>query len=89
MSDEVIVQREGAPADDPAHGARIETGSFGPWETNAYLVWDGRSTDALVLDPGMGAAAPLIERAEAPTGCASTSSRTRTGTSITSSTTPR
>ena len=65
MSDEVVVQREGSPADDPDHGIRIETGSFGPWETNAYLVWDGRSTDALVLDPGMGAAAPLMERAAA------------------------
>jgi hypothetical protein len=30
-----------------------------------YLVWDGRSTDALVLDPGMGAAAPLLERVAA------------------------
>ena len=39
--------------------------SFGPWETNAYLVWDGRSTDALVVDPGMGAAEPLMERAAA------------------------
>ena len=65
MSDEVVVQREGAPADDPAHGVRIETGSFGPWETNAYLVWDGRSTDALVVDPGKGAAQPLMERAAA------------------------
>ncbi len=52
VSDEVVVQREGSPADDPAHGIRIETGSFGPWETNAYLVWDGRSTHALVVDPG-------------------------------------
>ena len=60
-----MVRREGAPADDPVHGARIETGSFGPWETNAYLVWDGRSTDALVLDPGLGAAEPLMERAAA------------------------
>jgi len=65
MSDEVVVKRTGASADDPNHGARIETGSFGPWETNAYLVWDGRSTDALVLDPGMGAAAALMERATA------------------------
>ena len=65
MSDEVVVQREGAPADDPDHGVRIETGSFGPWETNAYIVWDGRSTDALVVDPGMGAAAALMERAAA------------------------
>jgi hydroxyacylglutathione hydrolase len=65
VSDEVIVQREGGPADDPDHGVRIETGSFGPWETNAYLIWDGRSTDALVVDPGMGAAEPLMERAAA------------------------
>lgn len=42
---------------------RIEVGAFGPWETNAYLVWDGRSPDALVLDPGMGAAGALTERA--------------------------
>ena len=41
---------------------RIEVAAFGPWETNAYLVWDGRSADALVLDPGMGAAQPLMER---------------------------
>ena len=65
MSDEVVVRREGAPADDPNHGVRIETGVFGPWETNAYLVWDGRSPDALVLDPGMGAAQPLVERVAA------------------------
>ena len=58
------VERTGGPA-EPAHGmrARIETGAFGPWQTNAYLVWDGRSSDALVLDPGMGAAVPLLERA--------------------------
>ena len=49
-----------APAADPRTASRIEIGVFGPWETNAYLVWDGRSTDALVLDPGMGAADPLI-----------------------------
>ena len=65
MSEEVVIRREGAPADDPGHAVRIETGSFGPWETNAYLVWDGRSTDALVVDPGMGAAAALMERAAA------------------------
>jgi glyoxylase-like metal-dependent hydrolase (beta-lactamase superfamily II) len=53
------------PAPDPDHGVRIETGSFGPWETNAYLVWDGRSPDALVLDPGMGAAQPLVDRVAA------------------------
>jgi glyoxylase-like metal-dependent hydrolase (beta-lactamase superfamily II) len=41
---------------------RIEVAAFGPWETNAYLVWDGRSPDAMVLDPGMGAARPLMER---------------------------
>ena len=44
---------------------RIEVGAFGPWQTNAYLVWDGHSTDALVLDPGMGAADPLMERVAA------------------------
>ena len=40
----------------------LEVGAFGPWQANAYLVWDGRSPDALVLDPGMGAAASLVER---------------------------
>jgi glyoxylase-like metal-dependent hydrolase (beta-lactamase superfamily II) len=44
---------------------RIEAAPFGPWEANAYLVWDGRSPDALVVDPGMGAAAPLVERVAA------------------------
>ena len=62
MTDESVVARVGAPADDPDHGVRLEVGAFGPWQTNAYLVWDGRSTDALVLDPGMGAATPLMER---------------------------
>jgi Zn-dependent hydrolases, including glyoxylases len=51
------IERASAPADHP----RIEIGAFGPWQTNAYLVWDGRSPDALVLDPGMGAADPLME----------------------------
>ena len=46
-------------------GPRIEVGAFGPWVTNAYLIWDGRSPDALVLDPGMGSAVPLVERASA------------------------
>jgi hydroxyacylglutathione hydrolase len=41
---------------------RIEAAAFGPWETNAYLVWDGRSPDALVLDPGMGASPALMAR---------------------------
>lgn len=62
--DETVVERAGIAA-DPGHAVRIEVGSFGPWETNAYLVWDGRSPDALVLDPGMGAAAPLMERGAA------------------------
>lgn len=65
MTDEPVVERSGVPAPDPEHGIRIETGAFGPWQTNAYLVWDGRSPDALVLDPGMGAAEPLTQRAEA------------------------
>ena len=56
------VQRSSGPS---AHAPRIETGSFGPWQTNAYLVWDGRSSDALVLDPGMGAAQELVERVTA------------------------
>ena len=57
-----IVEHSAAPA---SHRPRIETGAFGPWQTNAYLVWDGRSADALVLDPGMGAATALVERASA------------------------
>jgi hydroxyacylglutathione hydrolase len=56
------VERRPAP---PAHPPRIEVGAFGPWVTNAYLVWDGRSPQALVLDPGMGAAPALMERAAA------------------------
>jgi glyoxylase-like metal-dependent hydrolase (beta-lactamase superfamily II) len=64
VSDETLVERSGLPA-DPEHAVRIEVGAFGPWETNAYLLWDGRSSDALVVDPGMGAAAPLMERVAA------------------------
>lgn len=62
MTDEPVVQRSGAAA---AHAPRIEIGAFGPWATNAYLVWDGRSPDALVLDPGMAAAQPLVDRVRA------------------------
>lgn len=62
MSDGAVVERSGVPAPDPDHGVRLEVASFGPWQTNAYLVWDGRSPDALVVDPGMGAADPLMER---------------------------
>jgi glyoxylase-like metal-dependent hydrolase (beta-lactamase superfamily II) len=58
----MVVERSGSLPADAAHGIRIETGSFGPWQTNAYLVWDGRSPHALVVDPGMGAAAPLAAR---------------------------
>ena len=65
MTDESVVERASVPASDPDHGVRVEVGAFGPWQTNAYLVWDGRSPDALVLDPGMGAARPLVERVEA------------------------
>jgi len=53
-----VVERSGGPASHP----RLEIGAFGPWQTNAYLVWDGGSPDALVLDPGMGAAPALMER---------------------------
>ena len=63
MSDEAVVRRHATPAADPEHGVRIEAAAFGPWETNAYLVWDGRSPDALVVDPGMGGAQPLMQRA--------------------------
>lgn len=63
-NDRTLVERSQAPA-EPGHAVRVEVGAFGPWETNAYLVWDGRSPDALVLDPGMGAAAPLMERCAA------------------------
>ena len=62
MTDDVVVQKAGLPAEDPDHVVRMEVGAFGPWQTNAYLVWDGRSADALVLDPGLGAAGPLMER---------------------------
>jgi glyoxylase-like metal-dependent hydrolase (beta-lactamase superfamily II) len=62
MSDDPIVQRT-ATAADPAHAVRLEVGAFGPWLTNAYLVWDGTSDEALVLDPGMGAADALMARA--------------------------
>ncbi len=62
MSDvEPTVERAGAPD----HHPRLEVGAFGPWQTNAYLVWDGRSPDALILDPGMGAAASLLARVAA------------------------
>jgi hydroxyacylglutathione hydrolase len=62
---EPVVGRSGAQQADPHHAVGIEVGAFGPWQTNAYLVWDGRSPDALVLDPGMGAADPLLERVAA------------------------
>jgi hydroxyacylglutathione hydrolase len=61
VSDPIVERRRG-PA---MHRPRIETGSFGPWQTSAYLVWDGRSSEALVLDPGMGAATALLERVAA------------------------
>lgn len=57
---------DGAPRVERASGAaahpRVELGVFGPWQTNAYMVWDGRSSEALVIDPGMGAAEPIMER---------------------------
>jgi len=62
MTDEVVVERDRKAA-EPGHEVRMEVGAFGPWETNAYLVWDGRSDEALVMDPGMGAADPLVARA--------------------------
>jgi glyoxylase-like metal-dependent hydrolase (beta-lactamase superfamily II) len=65
MKDDAVIARSGAPSADPRHAVRVEVAAFGPWETNAYLVWDGRSADALVLDPGLGAAQPLVERVAA------------------------
>jgi hydroxyacylglutathione hydrolase len=65
VSDETVIGRQAGANADPRHAVRIEAGAFGPWQTNAYLVWDGRSSDALVLDPGMGAADPLVERVAA------------------------
>lgn len=65
MTDDAVVERAAVTADDPDHGVRLEVGAFGPWETNAYLVWDGRSPQALVLDPGMAATGPLMERVAA------------------------
>ncbi len=62
MTDELVIERAGGQG-DPHHGVRLEVGSFGPWQTNAYLVWDGTSTDVLVVDPGMGAAPALMARA--------------------------
>jgi hydroxyacylglutathione hydrolase len=57
---EPVVERGQGPA---THLPRIEVGAFPPWDTNAYLVWDGDSSEALILDPGMGSAQPLAERA--------------------------
>jgi len=59
VSDEAVVARSGA-AGAPGHAIGLQVGAFGPWQTNAYLVWDGTSDDALVLDPGMGAADTLV-----------------------------
>jgi glyoxylase-like metal-dependent hydrolase (beta-lactamase superfamily II) len=59
VTDDLVIQRAGT-AGDPRHGIGIRVGAFGPWQTNAYLIWDGVSDDALVLDPGMGAAAALV-----------------------------
>jgi len=44
---------------------RIEVGAFPPWDTNAYLVWDGSAPEALVLDPGMNSTDSLVARAAA------------------------
>lgn len=59
MTDETVIQRAHAGT-EPRHAVGIQVGVFGPWLTNAYLVWDGVSDDALVLDPGMGAADSLV-----------------------------
>jgi glyoxylase-like metal-dependent hydrolase (beta-lactamase superfamily II) len=59
---EPLIDRANGPA---SHPPRIEIGAFGPWQANAYLVWDGESPDALVVDPGMDAAPALMERVAA------------------------
>jgi hydroxyacylglutathione hydrolase len=61
-ADEPAVERGGGAA---AHGPRIEVGAFPPWDTKAYLVWDGRSPEALILDPGMSSTDSLVARAAA------------------------
>ncbi len=63
MSDATpMVERGQGPAE---HAPRIEVGAFPPWDTNAYLVWDGSSPEALILDPGMNSTPSLVERAAA------------------------
>ena len=57
-----MVERGQGPAE---HAPRIEVGAFPPWDTNAYLVWDGSSPEALILDPGMNSTPSLVERAAA------------------------
>jgi glyoxylase-like metal-dependent hydrolase (beta-lactamase superfamily II) len=56
----IIARASGAPA----HAPRIEVAAFPPWDTNAYLVWDGTSPEALVLDPGMNSSDSLVARAD-------------------------
>ncbi|HEY8177859.1 MAG TPA: MBL fold metallo-hydrolase, partial [Candidatus Limnocylindria bacterium] len=59
MSDTTpMVERSQGAAE---HAPRIEVGAFPPWDTNAYLVWDGTSPEALILDPGMSSTASLVE----------------------------
>lgn len=65
MSDGQPVVERGRGAAHHAPAPRIEVGAFPPWDTNAYLVWDGSSPEALILDPGMNATASLVERAAA------------------------
>jgi glyoxylase-like metal-dependent hydrolase (beta-lactamase superfamily II) len=60
--DAPLVERSSGPAE---HAPRIEVGAFPPWDTNAYLVWDGSSPEALVIDPGMSSTDSLVARAAA------------------------
>ena len=55
----IVERRQGAPE----HAPRIEVGAFPPWDTNAYLIWDGTSPEALIVDPGMSSTASLVARA--------------------------
>jgi len=63
MSDATPIIERGHGADE--HAPRIEVGAFPPWDTNAYLLWDGSSPEALILDPGMSSTDSLVERAAA------------------------
>ena len=61
-----IVERGQGAAD---HAPRIEVGAFPPWDTNAYLVWDGRSPEAAHPRPRHELRRPAWSSAPQPTSC--------------------